>query len=277
MKLLRLLLVLPFVTSIASAAPTTANFDGAGDSVYTLQTFGEPGGPSVQATGGNPGGFLQLTPTLNSQNNWVTFDRTDVGPLPRMDFGFNFRFDNLGAGGADGFSFNFYATSLYGITGGVGLPLFTPEDPAAAGVLGIGFDTWGNSAPVDAVGPGAEFGPDYSEISLFWNGGLVVRVDDTRQLPAAFNLKDGAWHRATGTVDFQTGRVSMSVDDTPIWVNLAVPGLVPFESRVGFAGRTGGANERTGIDGLNVVPEPTSMALLGVGGLLLLLWRRRRS
>jgi len=268
--------LLVLLNAPAWAASTTALFDGGVNSTFTLQTFGDPGGASVVATGGNPGGFLQLTPNVNGQNNWAVFDRTQVGTVPQITFGFQFRFTNLGAGGADGFSFALLPTSTQGTTGGVGTPLFTPEDPALAGTLGLGFDTWGNGAPNDANANN----DNYSEISLFFNGGLVFRVDDTRALATgAFNLKDGAWHSVNGTVNFTGSSLTMSVDGTTLMNNVAVPGLAAYESRVAFAGRTGGANETTSIDNINVafVPEPTSLGLLGVSSIALLGWRRRRS
>ena len=69
----------------------------------------------------------------------------------------------------------------------------------------------------------------------------------------------------------------MTVDGATIFNNVTVPGLAPAETRVGFAGRTGNANERASIDNVNVqyVPEPASAALLGLCGLLML--GRRRS
>ena len=251
---------------------TVASFDGGADSPLTLQAFGEPPPPSVVAAGGNPGGFLQLTNNVNSQNNWATFDRTNAGAAPRSNFALQFRMDNLGGGGADGFSFNYYPTANFGAAGGLGSAPFTAEDPAGPGVLGFGFDTWGNGAPMDAN----DLQSNYSEISVFFNGALVGRVDDTRVLGAPLNLKDGAWHTAAGTVDFQGGTVTLTVDGTPIFSNLSLPGLTPFESRIGLAGRTGGANERTSIDNLSVqyVPEPGSAFGLALAGTLLLARRR---
>jgi hypothetical protein len=199
-------------------------------------------------------------------------------------FSFDFRFDGLNNGGADGLSFNFYNTANYGTTGGVGSQLFLPEDPNRVGVLGFGFDTWGNLNGVDFANdstvPPSEFAANYSEISLFSNGQPVARINDTRALAqGAFNLKDGAWHHVTGVVDFSAKTVSLNVDTTPIFVNRAVTNLLPFSSRVGFAGRTGGANERTSIDNVNVqygvIPEPGSISMAGLGGILLLRRRRR--
>jgi hypothetical protein len=265
-----LLSLLPFLGSTALAA-TIVNFDGGAGTTFTLNQFGAAPGASLQTVGGNPGGYMQLTPASNDQNNWMTFDKTDpVSPI--VNFKFDFQAIPGGAGGADGFSFNLLPTATQGTTGGVGFSLFTPEDPVFAGVLGFGFDTWGNGGTLDANGNSA----DYSEISLFFNGTLVKRIDDTRLLPVFLNLKDGAWHTVNGTVNFLTTIVNMTVDGNPIFTNEPVAGLAPYESRVSFAGRTGNANENLGIDNINVqfVPEPTAIGALAIGGLVLL--KRRR-
>lgn len=286
MKLVPFSLVPALTFPVASFAATIASYEGGADSPYALEFFGDAtqgGPPTVQTADGNPGGYLRLTNNVNGQNCWSTFDQTDPGTFPVANFRFDFRFDNLGAGGADGISFNFYNTNNFGTTGGVGFSRFTPEDPNLVGVLGFGFDTWGNAAPIDYVNetttPPTEFGSNYSEISLFYNGTPISRIDDTRTLSVgAFNLKDGAWHTASGVVNFSAGTVTLNVDATPIFTNQAVSGLVPFNSRVGFAGRTGGANERTSIDNVNVqygIPEPASFSLVGTGALLLLRRRRR--
>jgi hypothetical protein len=69
---------------------------------YTLQTRGDPPGPTVESSGRNPGGFLQLTGAINSQHNFVPFDQSDPGTFNVSTFTFQFRLDTLGAGGADG-------------------------------------------------------------------------------------------------------------------------------------------------------------------------------
>jgi hypothetical protein len=279
---------LPFILAVgvptAGFAATIASYDGGADTPYSLEFYGDPnfgGPPIVDTTDGNPGGYLKLTSNVNSQNNWSMFDQTDPGTFPVASFSFDFRFDQLGANGADGISFNFFNTASFGTTGPIGSARFTPEDPNLLGVLGFGFDTWGNAQPIDYVDPNtqAEFGSNYSEISLFYNGNPIMRIDDTRALPVgAFNLKDGAWHTASGVVNFQGGTVTLNVDTTPIFTNFPVSGLAPFSSRIGFAGRTGGANERSSIDNVNVqygvIPEPASLSMAGLGGILLL--RRRR-
>lgn len=257
-------------------AAAIANFDGGADSPYNLEQRGAGQGPTFETADGNPGGFLQLTANVNDSHNFVSFDRTDVGTFPLSTFRFDFRVDNLGAGGADGFSFGYIPTEFYGTTGPVGTPIFGPaEDASAFAALGFGFDTWGNGAPADTNGNGA----NYSEIALVYDGVRIARIDDTRDplfLATPFDIKDGAWHTVTGVVEFEAKRVSLNVDGNPIFANVSVPDLVPFESRIAFGARTGNANERVAIDNINVsyvVPEPVTGWLLVAGGLLIRRWR----
>jgi hypothetical protein len=266
MKLRQLFTLFPLFAGMASAA-TIVNFDsGADPSLYTLDRFGAQPGPTVAATDGNPGGFLQITREFGGLHNFVPFNQTDPGTFAVSTFAFDFRIDRLGGGGADGISFSYLDTATHGTTGTVGA-LFTAEDPAAAGVLGFGFDTYGNGGAFDAN----DFAGNYSEITVFFNGVIVSRVDDTRALAAPFDLKDGAWHRVNGTIDFAGAKVSLSVDTIPVFENVDVLDLVPFESRILFAGRTGGSSERAGIDNLSVlyIPEPATSGLLVVGMLVL--------
>lgn len=260
----------------ASAANTSAAFDGGADTTLTLERFGDPGQASIQTTGGNGGGYLQLTDKVNGQNNWASFDRTHTGTAPQSTFAFQFKIE--GPNSADGISFSYANTAAYGTSGGLGAPKFTPEDPQAAGILGFGFDTWSNNGGTGGPDdPAQAQSSDYSEISLFWDNSLVARIDDTRK-SHGLTLDDGAWHDVYGTVDFAGAKVSLTVDGKVIFDGQTVAGLTPFESRILFAARTGGENELAGIDNLNVtyVPEPSVMAL-GALGLGMLVLRKRKS
>jgi hypothetical protein len=67
--------------------------------------------------------------------------------------------------------------------------------------------------------------------------------------------------------------VTLAVDGQPIFYNLAIPGLTPFESRIMLAARTGGENEKTDIDNLDVrasdgVPRIERITLQSPGALI---------
>jgi hypothetical protein len=209
-----------------SALQAETKFSGdPSDTPVTLEQFGDLPGSSIPATGGNPDGYLLLTEAVNGQNNFATFDRTDEGPFPNSVFTFDFKIAPDATPSANGISFSYADTGIYGTSGGVGAPPFTPEDPAAAGVLGFGFDTWSNQGAFDD--PNVPTGSDYQEISAFWDGNLIDRIDDTRLLDPPLTLDDGEWHTVVSTVDFDGGNVSLIVDGNPIHSGLAVQALHP--------------------------------------------------
>lgn len=269
-KILTSAIITSAALTLSARAVTTFTGDGV-DTPFTALQSGAAPGPALSTGTGNPGNSLRLTDTVNGQSNQVGFDLTDPGSFQTVNFAFDFKISINLTPSADGFSFNLLDTATHGVTGG-GPNL--GEDPSAAGVLGFGFDTWANGAPNDDPAQGQQ--SNYEEISLFYNGALIQRVDDTRLLPTPLTLDDGAFHRVTGSVNFNGGTASLNVDGQAILSNVAVAGLTPFESRVHFGGRTGGENERVDLDNLNVqfVPEPTT-AVLGALGLTLLLRRRR--
>lgn len=229
----------------------------------TLTALGVAPGPTLT------GGVLTVTTASNSLNNVAAFDLSDPGVRPGASFSFGFRISAPVTPSADGFSFIFANTAQHGTTGGVAIP--QGEEPNVAGVLGFAFDTWNNDT---------DPGPDDSnlqQIALHYNGALVTAVDDTRLLGTPFSLDDGVLRTVTGFADFAAGTVSLSVDGQSIFNNVAVPGLTPMESRIAFAGRTGGENQLVEITDLNVnfVPEPGSV-ILGLLGTALIFRRRRQ-
>jgi hypothetical protein len=241
---------------------------------HAATTFATPLSLLQGGVGAGPtfdGTTLTLTTAANDQNNTASFDRSDVGTYPTANFAFSFRIFNANpAATADGFSMNFANTATYGASGTI-TPTFPGEEPNAAGILGFAFDTWNN---VEDPGPDNS---DLQQIALHYNGALVTAVDDTRVLGTPFLLDDGVVRNVAGTVNFGLGTVSLTVDGQSIFNNVPVPGLVPFESRIMFAGRTGGENELVELTGLNVnfIPEPGTIALGLIGTALLV--RRRRS
>ncbi len=276
MKLLYSIPLLLLSTASMSFAATIAKFDGnASDTPYVLAKLAEGAAASI-GVGVGPDGTnsLEITKSgINGQQNTAGFNRADVGAPNSFNFSFQFKAGPTAAS-ADGFSVSFLPTTPtasggYGISGAIP---FLSEDPAAANVLAFGFDTWGNGAPNDGPnGPGGN--SDYNDISLFWNGALVAAELDPRA--KGLTIDDNQWHTATGTIDMLGAKVSLKVDALNIFTNVAVPGLKPYEYRLGLGGRTGGENQNAWFDNINVgIPEPASTGLAAMG--LCFLARRRR-
>ena len=139
--------------------------------------------------------------------------------LWRTDFTFQFQIVAPRTPSADGFHFILLNTGSFGPSGaGANLG----EDPALAGVLGFGFDTWSNQGTFDD--PNQPTGSNYEEVSLFFNGALIQRINDTRLLPTPLTLDDGAFHTVTGNFNFAGATASLSVDGNALFTNTAVPG-----------------------------------------------------
>ena len=275
-------------TSAWGATRATFENGGVDDTFVTLQQFGAAPGPGFAGpdeTGGPgmTGNYLMLSDAVGDQHNWATFDlpEEDEGEFPAATFSFDFVMDTTATPGqsADGFSFSFYNTDLYGFSDEISGTPHPAEDPRAAGVLGFGFDTWNNVTEEDAgpavfgLEPDAELTneqrTDYQEMSVYYDGTRIARIDDTRTLDPPLVLDDGdlsagtGIHTVTGWVDFEGAQVHLEVDGNPIFNRLEVPGLVPFESRIAFATRTGGEWSVHGIDNLlvkfgdaSIIPNP---------------------
>jgi len=234
----------------------------------TLTQGGAAPGPTIDAAG-----VITLTTASNGQNNQIAYAVTDPGIQTSSNFSFLFNISNVNnpGGTADGFSFSYGNSAVFGTSGAV--PTFVGEEPSVPGLLGFAFDTWNN--PED---PGPE-GSNLSQIALHYNGLIITAMDDTRLAQPTglgFPIDDGISRLVEGTVNFAAGTVSLTVDGLPVFTNQVVPGLVPMESRIIFAARTGGENELAVIDALNVtfIPEPAS-GLLSLFGVLALMRRRR--
>lgn len=269
---LRITLPVLLCTASLCSAATVASFDGGLDTPWVGNQFGAAPGPII-GSGVGPDGSdsLQVTTDgVNGQNNTVGFNRADVG-APTGSFPFSFQF-RLGPAldSADGFSVALLPTGTYGNSG---IAPFLSEDPAAAGVLAFGFDTWGNDAPTNDFGFNPGDRSNYNDISLYWNGASVAANFDPRA--QGLTIDDNLWHTAFGSIDMVNARVSLTVDTLNIFNNVAVPGLTPYEYRLGIGGRTGGQDENAWFDNIAVgIPEPTVTGIAALG--MCFLARRRR-
>ncbi len=248
-------------TPTTSGTPTVQNFDAAGTG-YTLTTFGSTP-PSVQAADGNStGSYLRLVPSSGGESGVIAFDRTSLGTFNNITSTFDFRISPPGGGTpADGMGFALLSTSSYGSTGAG--PQIS-EEPNLVNSLGIGFDVYANDATPQE--------PNNNHVSLHWNG---------RQIGAAaipsFSLFNGRFNRAQVSLWFSGGngyvtvRLTPDINGTPgptetVFANAVLPGAAPYESRVAFGARTGGAWAEHDLDNISVQftnsPFPAGLSLL---------------
>jgi hypothetical protein len=169
-----------------------------------------------------------------------------------------------GATPADGFGFGLLSTAAYG-TSGAG-PLFG-EEPNLVGSLGVGFDVYANAATPQE--------PNNNHVSLHWNSSQVGNA-----VTPSFSLSDGRFHRAqiivlyAGNNAYVTVRLTPDIDGTPgptetVIENAVLPGVAPYQARVAFGARTGGAWAAHDIDNVNVIFAQNSTAAAGLSLLLL--------
>ena len=70
---------------------------------------------------------------------------------------------------------------------------------------------------------------------------------------------DGQWHSVC--IEWASGAVALSVDEVPLFTDLATPGFTPVASDIfAFAARTGGATETVLIDNISIT-RPNSVVL----------------
>jgi hypothetical protein len=256
------------LTISARAQSTTQNFDGGG-TAFTLSNFGGP--PATIVPAGNPGNAVQLTyASAGSTVNTIAFDRTAVGPFTQVTANFDFFIGN--GSHADGFSFALLDTGTFGTTGAS--PGFG-EEPNLTKSFGAEFDTFNNG----------EVSNNY--VALHFNGSSDLAVQDL--YPLSFILSNAAWNHAQITITPVAGGSDVTMTLSPStgsgnptvtpFSDVFIAGLNPYESRVAFGARTGGATEDMLLDNINVsfstIPEPSTLVemtlaaacLLGYAGL----------
>jgi hypothetical protein len=228
-------------------------------------------------TGGNPGGWLEVTAAANGQKSAIKFDDFDNGLVVKA---FSISMDVRIGGGtdspADGFSVNYarasdpvlanpddWSNGYAGINGEANLP----EEGTTTG-LGIGFDAW-DSGGGDVIG-------------------LSVRVDNVLvaqyPLPTKNGLCDDITSLQTGIQDTNTPASNGLLCWAPFSVNLSETGklilkyknheytppgglqvdFAPSPGRIIFAARTGGANQNQDIDNLTITTVPATQPTVGL-------------
>lgn len=215
--------------SAGAYSGTYQDFDSLGGTPFVLTQSGSSPGPQVTA-GGATGNFVRVISKVNNQKNQIAFDRTDPGIYEHIEAQWGFQLDS----GADGGAFVLANTTLDGITGAVRNP-GAWEVPNISGVFGIGFDVF----------------PNRYGVSLHWDG---LQITES----TAYDYRN-APHAAQAEIDFVPGGANVTLDliDASsvvhsIFTDYFIPGMTPYESRVAFGGRTGGANTNFDVDELHV-------------------------
>ena len=227
--------------------PTTQNFDTNG-TAYTVANYGPTAVALLAADAGSTGSFLRLVPASGGEVGVVAFDRTAAGAFSTVTATFDFRMTPPDEGNqADGLGFALLSTASYG-TNGAG-PAFS-EEPNLVGSLGVGLDIYNNS--------GSSQEPNNNHLSLHWNGAQIGNA-----ATPSFDISNGRFHRAQVTFRLASGnayvtvRLTSDINGTPgttetLFQDYLITGVTPYEGRVAFAGRTGGAVAAHDIDNVNV-------------------------
>ena len=224
------------------------DFDGGGTS-FAFGVDGENFPPAVVG-GGPTGSYLELIQDdTGSLSNSVGFARTfGASNLVVVEFDYRMPTEASHTGccaeRADGFGFALISTAEYGNSGpGPVAPGVVWERPTFPDALCVGFDIFDN---------GSE-----NTVSLNWNGAQVAA-----QLFAPFELNNGVFNRVRVELNSVGGSTSVTVQITPnihgspgttrtVFDGHVIPGMEPFDARLAFGGRTGGAYTYVHLDNIN--------------------------
>src|SRR6266545_1769453 len=223
-------------------AATTQNFGGGGTEYVTSACSAVPAPVILDGGPGGAGKFLRLVRAGDPSGLIsVAFRYSDRGAFTTVTAQFDFRIIPASATSrADGLGFILLNTAPGDVSGG---SCQGSEEANAPGSLGIGFDVYQNPADTSA-----------NEVSVHYNNAVVGQFS-----AGTIDLASGGWIHARIVARPGGGLSDVSVFLTPeggaevaVASNLAVPGLVPFESRAYFVARTGGQSADHDIANVSV-------------------------
>ncbi|HEX7860426.1 MAG TPA: hypothetical protein VF773_08885 [Verrucomicrobiae bacterium] len=278
------LLAATLIAGATTSQAGTATFDFETDPLAQGLTITTSHDAAWVTTGGNPGGFLALTYSENSQSGVVTFPDIDAGKLVKA-----FRFEaDVRAGNsqgdrpADGFAISFARSGDRFFNDGsfaVGGP---PEFGTETG-LAICFDTWAgnNELPggdieglivrVDNVSISKTDLPvrngacdDLNSLqtglrdAAFWTDFAADPDNNSPRSPAAWDTL--CWQKVVADLD-ETGKLTVTWKGRAVLSNFQTT-YFPSASRLVLSGRTGGANEQTHFDNIKLTTIPASQPIL---------------
>jgi hypothetical protein len=252
---------------------TVQDFDGVDTTGY--EVWAKPDGvktppPELRDDGASNGRYLRLLKdsTQNHRNSLLFNQSPDGRDLPTQALTtavFDFRIQSGDTNNpADGFAFMLIPTDTYG-TSGPGAhhtyPGLAIEAPLIAGVLGIGIDVYNESLGVNDLG-------------LYWDATQVAKIT----LPdSTIDFDDGFFHRLQCTIDWSSTGSTVSVSLATNILGTAggqtnlmehfIPGLTPYDYRVEFGARTGGATIDLDLDNISVATTPTGIPDSDLDGL----------
>lgn len=296
-KTLTLMLLPMVVAASLQAQNASENFESytVGDNLTTPLNGGTGWtGNWVTANATSASGIVSdSSPLATGANNYLAMDlantsggqamgvgRELAGGAPTGDYAVSFLWradDTSTFGGSSNDRFEFYSSSSAAGVNGAGLGGDTATSPYLMGIFGAGrganYTTGGYFAVYDASSVGAGFtGDDYYDLGSVATGG-----DGT-----TLQLVQGTTYSFTIDVHVATQKWDVSVTDgaTTAYstgLNWWGSNTQPF---IGFGSRGDQANEARQFSFDNVlvqaVPEPGSIALLSLGGMILPILSRRR-
>lgn len=286
------------VSTQAGTATFTFDTDPRTDPQFIISSSvndGISGLDFYEGANGNPGGYIAITRSANSQISQVLFPDFDSGLIVKaFTFECDLRLGNpTGNNGlaADGFSISYARGGDPAVANLTNNPATTDMGQYAGGAaengtqtgIAISFDTWaGNNLP--------DIGRDWPGTANGDPGGIHVRVDNvtvrsyrmpTLNGPCAdvTSLQTGPYDAAADAAGqggaytnlcwqrlrvqlAENGELTVTYKGTNLLNNFQT-GYAPSAGRLLMAGRTGGANENNLLDNVTITTIPADKFLIG--------------